>query len=85
MACTVFEDIAACDEQVAPLDPLPCPITLAWSEKDLILPVESYGPTARERLPHATFTILSGVGHEPMMEAPELIARTILAVTGAAT
>jgi hypothetical protein len=28
--------------------------------------------------------VLAGVGHEPMIEDPELVARTILAVTGAA-
>jgi hypothetical protein len=28
--------------------------------------------------------VLAGVGHEPMIDDPELVARTILAVTGAA-
>jgi pimeloyl-ACP methyl ester carboxylesterase len=37
-----------------------------------------------ERLPEAAFSVLAGVGHEPMLDDPELVARTILAVTGAA-
>ena len=64
--------------------PLPCPVTLAWSEKDAILPVAWYGPNARERLPQAAFKLLPDVGHDPMMDDPSLVARTILAATGAA-
>lgn len=86
LACTLRSEVFSTDEeQVAPLDPLPCPITLAWSEKDAMLPVASYGPNARERLPQATFIILEDVGHDPMMDDPALVARTILACTGAAT
>ena len=85
LGCTVYNEIFSTDdEQVAPLDPLPCPITLAWSEKDAMLPIASYGPIARERLPQATFKILPDVGHDPMMDDPALVARTILDVTGAA-
>jgi pimeloyl-ACP methyl ester carboxylesterase len=85
VACTVtLDEVFSADEgQIAPLDPLPCPITLAWSEKDSLLPVATYGEVARERLPHATFQILPDVGHVPMLDDPELVARTILAVTGA--
>ena len=86
LGCTVCNEILSTDEeQIAPLDPLPCPITVAWSEKDAMFPVASYGPNARERLPHATFIILEDVGHVPMMDDPALVARTILACTGAAT
>src|SRR4051812_47362954 len=67
--CTVRNEIFSTDEeQIAPLDPLPCPITVAWSEKDAIVPVASYGTNARKRLPHATFKILVDVGHDPMMD-----------------
>ena len=82
--CTVTKEVLSTDEeQIAPLDPLPCPITLAWSEKDSLFPVATYGKVARERLPQATFEILPDVGHVPMIDDPELVARTILAVTGA--
>jgi pimeloyl-ACP methyl ester carboxylesterase len=85
-ACSVTREVLSTDEeQVAPLDPLPCPITLAWSEKDSLLPIATYGQVARRRLPGATFQILPGVDHAPMLDDPELVARAIMAVTGAAT
>jgi pimeloyl-ACP methyl ester carboxylesterase len=69
----------------APAGPLPCPISLAWSEKDSLSPVAAYGEVARERPPAATFEILPDVDHVPMFDDPELVAHTILAVTGAVT
>jgi pimeloyl-ACP methyl ester carboxylesterase len=82
VACTVTNDLlSTAEEQVAPLDPLPCPITIAWGEKDSLFPVETYGQVARERLPGATFEILPDVNHVAMMDDPDLVARTILAVT----
>jgi pimeloyl-ACP methyl ester carboxylesterase len=86
VACSVGREVLSTDEeQVAPLDPLPCPITIAWSEKDSLLPLATYGAVARQRLPAATFEILPDVDHVPMLDDPQLVARTILAVTGAAT
>jgi pimeloyl-ACP methyl ester carboxylesterase len=85
LGCTVTREIFSTDdERIAPLDPLPCPVTVAWSEKDVIIPLADYGPKARERLPKATFEILPDVAHDPMMDDPALVARTILAATGAA-
>jgi pimeloyl-ACP methyl ester carboxylesterase len=84
LACAVVNDLSADAWHIAPLNPLPCPITIAWAEKDTLLPLEVYGTVARERLPQATFTVLPDVGHGPMLDDPELVARTILAVTGAA-
>jgi pimeloyl-ACP methyl ester carboxylesterase len=82
-ACSVTGEVLSTEaEQVAPLDPLPCPITLAWSEKDSIFPVATYGEVARQRLPGATFEILPDVDHVPMFDDPGLVARTILAATG---
>lgn len=81
--CSVANEVfSGDDEQIAPLDPLPCPITVAWSGRDSLLPVTTYGKVARERLPRATFTILPGVGHVPMFDDPQLVADTILAVAG---
>jgi pimeloyl-ACP methyl ester carboxylesterase len=85
IGCTVTSEVFWTDEeQVASLDRLPCSITIAWAEKDALLPVELYEKFARARLPQATFEILPGVGHLPMIDDPELVARTILEVTGAA-
>ena len=85
VGCTVANEVFSTNgEQIAPLDPLPCPITIAWSEKDSLLPVATYGTVARERLPQATFKILPDINHVPMIDDPDLVARTILAVTGTA-
>ena len=76
--CRVVDDILATDEEVAPLDPLPYPITLAWAGADAITPVEVNGAVARARLPQARFVMLSGVGHVPMIDDPQGVAATIL-------
>ncbi len=84
LACTVTNEVLSTDEeQIAPLDPVPCPITLAWSEKDSLFPVATYGKVARERLPQATFMLLPDVNHVPMIDDPDLVASTVLTVTGA--
>jgi len=85
VGCTVTVDevFSTEDGKIAPLDPPPCPITLAWGQKDSLFPVGIYGKIARERLPRATFKVLPDVGHVPMFDDPQLVARTILGVTGA--
>ena len=81
--CPAAKEMLRTSEGVAPVDPLPCPITLAWSANDKILPPDVYGATARERLPQAKYLLLPGVGHVPMIDNPRLCADTILATTGA--
>jgi pimeloyl-ACP methyl ester carboxylesterase len=86
LGCAVTREIFSTDdEQIAPLDPLPCPVTVAWSEKDVIIPPADYVPIARERLPQARFEILLDTAHDPMMDDPQLVAGTILSVTGVGT
>jgi pimeloyl-ACP methyl ester carboxylesterase len=83
--CTILDDIFNnADEYVKSMDQLPCPITVAWAEKDTALPLKLYEAAVRESLPRATFTVLPDVAHVPMLDDPGLVARTILAVTGAA-
>ena len=84
IGCTVkVDDLVGSGEQIAPLNPLPCPVTIAWLENDAVIPVPACDKIARERVPQASFTILPGVGHDPMIDDPDLVARTILASTGA--
>lgn len=84
VGCTLnVDDIIDTREHVSPLDPLPCPVTIAWAEKDALIPQPSADNIARERLPRASFTTMPGVGHVPMIDDPALVARTILAVTTA--
>ena len=79
--CPFMDDYSP-DEQAEPLDPLPCPVTLAWAQFDRLVPAATYGQTARERLAGATWVLLPGVGHLAMVDDPDLVARTIMAVTG---
>jgi pimeloyl-ACP methyl ester carboxylesterase len=79
----VLIDLSKDDWHISSMDPLPCPITVAWSEKDALLPMADYAGALPQRLPAATFTVLAGVGHEPMTDDPRLVAQTILATTGA--
>jgi pimeloyl-ACP methyl ester carboxylesterase len=81
LGCVVADDILSTGEEIAPLDPLPCPITLAWASDDALLPVKVNGAVARARLPQARFVVLPGVGHVPMIDDPETVARTILETT----
>ena len=78
--CPFMDDYVP-DQQVEPLDPLPCPVTLAWAEIDRLVPAATYGQTARERLPGATWVLLPGVGHMSMIDDPDLVVRTITTVT----
>jgi pimeloyl-ACP methyl ester carboxylesterase len=78
LACTVADDLLVTDEEIAPLDPLPCPVTLAWSGEDRILPLDVNGAIARKRLPQARFVVLPGVGHVSMIDDPAGVADAIL-------
>ena len=77
LGCSIAGDILSTDEAIAPLDPLPCPVMLAWSSHDALLPVAVNGVVARARLPQAHFVVLPSAGHVPMIDDPETVARTI--------
>jgi pimeloyl-ACP methyl ester carboxylesterase len=81
LGCAVLEDILTSDEELAPLEELPCPITLVWSGADRLLPLELNSPVARRRLPQADFVVLDGVGHVPMVDHPELVAQAAMSTT----
>jgi pimeloyl-ACP methyl ester carboxylesterase len=50
------------------------PVTIAWAELDRLV-----GPPKPRRRPaQARFLVLPGVGHTPMWDDPELVARTVL-------
>ena len=79
--CVIAEDLLADGAQLEPLDPTPCPITLAWSARDQLFLVDVYGARARHLIPGARFVVLEDVGHVPMFDDPQLVAQTILATT----
>jgi pimeloyl-ACP methyl ester carboxylesterase len=83
LGCTIAGDILGTLEFIAPLEPLPCPMTIAWSRHDRVLPMNTAGERAKERMPAARFLVLEDVGHVPMWDDPDLVTRTILETTRA--
>ena len=80
IGCEVLAALCAADWVMEPLDPVPCPITIAWGEKEALVPA---GVLERvDRIPQASVTVLPGVGHVPMVDDPGLVARTLLSTTG---
>ena len=82
--CTVLDDlyVSIADSTGVPHLPDPgCPIRIAWGGRDRTLPFERYGKPMLEAVPSAELVMLPGVGHVPMSDDPELVARTILEVT----
>jgi pimeloyl-ACP methyl ester carboxylesterase len=61
-----------------------CPVLLAWGTRDRILPSPRYSKRMRELLPAAEWVELRGLGHVPMSDDPELVARTISEFTARA-
>lgn len=85
IGCQISGDLFASDARLSPLDPTPCPITLAWSAEDRIFPIEDYRSRACELIPGADFIVLDDVGHVPMLDDPRLVAQTILSSAARAT
>lgn len=83
IGCTVTTDILASggEGEIALLDPLPCPMTIVWSERDSLVPTETH-PVAQQRIPSASFVTLKDCGHVPMIDDPRNVARIILDTTG---
>ena len=59
------------------LEEIGCPVTIAWGEKDRLLPLRQAGRFTA-RIPRARARILPGVGHVPMSDDAELVASAIL-------
>lgn len=78
LGCTIVGDLFDEAAQLAPLNPPPCPVTLAWAGKDRVFPAEINGANARELIPGARYIVLEDVGHVAMLDDPQLVAQTIL-------
>lgn len=57
--------------------PIGVPVTIAWGTRDRIL-LQGQARRARRLLPEASWVDLPGLGHVPMVDDPDLVARTIL-------
>lgn len=68
----------------ADLQRIDCPVRIAWSGEDKLLLAAHAQARFRQMLPDAEELTLPGVGHVPMSDDPQLVARTILEVTSPA-
>ncbi|HTZ65066.1 MAG TPA: alpha/beta hydrolase [Solirubrobacteraceae bacterium] len=85
--CTIYFDLMAAvlrDGPPASFDAVTSPVLLAWGTNDKILPEDRYAPRMRRLLPHARSMELGGLGHVPMGDDRELVARTIADFAAAA-
>src|SRR5207249_9665913 len=65
------------------LGSIDCPVRIASSELDALIPLAPYGARFRTLVPGAEFVQLGDVGHVPMYDDPELVIRTVLELTTA--
>jgi pimeloyl-ACP methyl ester carboxylesterase len=80
-ACPVYFDLMDAILRDGPprtLEGIPCPVLLAWGTKDRILPAGRYSQRLRDLMPAAEWVELPKLGHIPMADDPELVARTIV-------
>jgi pimeloyl-ACP methyl ester carboxylesterase len=59
----------------------PYRVRIAWAERDRLIPFERFGVPFLAAADGAEHVTMPGVGHVPMYDDPELVARTILEVT----
>lgn len=69
---------------IKPLDVGDTPVTIAWGERDQVIPFEAYGKPMLVKVPGAHNLIIKGVGHVPMYDDPEQIVDIILQTTARA-
>jgi pimeloyl-ACP methyl ester carboxylesterase len=60
------------------LDEIGCPVLLVWPTGDRVLPKAQFAPSLLAALPDAQLIEPPNLGHVPMYDDPELIARIIL-------
>lgn len=83
-ACDVAPLVAVARREQYPLDAaaVTCPVRIVWGTEDQLLP----WPAAalryrRDRLPHADWVELEGVGHCPQLDVPRVTAELITGLT----
>jgi pimeloyl-ACP methyl ester carboxylesterase len=65
------------------VEPFDGPLRIAWGTKDRILPYDRYSVAHKRHLPNAEWVLMNKLGHVPMSDDPELVARTILELSTA--
>ena len=66
------------------LAPITCPVRIAYGARDWLIRWPAFYGRLQRILPDAEYVELADCGHLPMWDDPDLVARTILEVTGAA-
>ena len=87
VACPVFDRFLAeigTAPGLADLDQVRVPVTIAWAEKDQVLPQKFHESFFRAGLPHAEFRTLRGAGHVPFWDAPDAVLDAVLSRARAA-
>lgn len=81
--CGIWADLTAAIERDGPAAPfdVDCPVRIVWGTRDRVLPHGRYSQRFRTLVPDAEFVELAGLGHCPMVDDPELVARMVLEVT----
>lgn len=69
------------DGPPADLSGIAVPTRIVWGTRDRIIPGDRYSARLRRMVPEADYLELPGLGHVPMSDDPELVARAILEVT----
>jgi pimeloyl-ACP methyl ester carboxylesterase len=60
------------------LDCVSCPVLFAWGTRDWITPARRYSRRLRALVPAAAWYDLPRLGHVPMADDPDLVARLIV-------
>jgi pimeloyl-ACP methyl ester carboxylesterase len=84
VACSIYRPLLRSlsqDGGAADLHLVTCPVRLAWPTLDRILPYPSAVARFTEQIPNLEVVELAGLGHVPMSDDPELVARIILEFT----
>jgi pimeloyl-ACP methyl ester carboxylesterase len=68
------------DNEPAGLERISCPVLVAWGTADRILPFRQ-GERFAQRIPGCELVELPGLGHLPMVDAPETVASLVLEFT----
>lgn len=85
--CTIVEDSIAqarAGQQFGELDAIDVPVRIAYGEKDRIVRWPRCYTRLRRVLPTAEYVEMEDVGHLPMWDDADLVARTVLEVTSRA-
>jgi pimeloyl-ACP methyl ester carboxylesterase len=69
------------DRYTGAIEDHPSALTIVWGDQDPIA-VVAMAHRLAERRPDATLSVLEGVGHYPMLEAPERFTRAVVAGLG---